>query len=149
MNRTRIILAFLLAPLFPVVFFTLPLVNDAWVFASVVSYSITLFFGLPIYFHLKKKNGLKFIPIVFGAFVIGIFIGLLLLFIESPDNMTLNGTVMIKNGAYTLSGIFHECISILLFGTLGLVTGAIWWLIGIATYNKSSNLTGAKDAPPS
>ena len=148
-KKIRIYLAFIMAPLLPVIIFTPSFVNEVWLIASAVSYSITLFFGLPVYFHLKKLNGLKLIPISFGTFMIGVIIGLLLLIPESADNMTLNGVIMIKNGTYTLSGILHEVKSVLLLGILGLITGAFWWLIGIATYNKSSNLTGANNVPPS
>ena len=148
MNRIRILLAFIIVPLFPVALFGMPFTDNTWVVLTAVLYSITICIGLPIYFHLRRKKGLKFIPIVFGTFTIGIIIGLLLLLPESPENMTINNTALIKDGMYTLQGIISEITNIVTLGIIGFATGAIWWFVGVAAYNNSLNPDGANNAPP-
>jgi len=131
-DRIRPILATLVTPAIFAAFLSWGLPKDIYFYFFVSVYLTIFVVTLPVYLHLRKMNGLKLPPIMFGTFIIGMLSGIILLFLVGTENVTFNGSVLVKGGRYTLPGIWHEIRGILFMSLFGACIGLVWWLIAKA-----------------
>jgi hypothetical protein len=126
-NR-RGVLAFVLAPLVPVFFYSLssgPLFLSNMLFGGAIAYAYVLLLGLPLvaWFNLRRKISLL------GSAIGGAFIGMLPLLVVMGFALSRSRTPMDSNAT------FSALSSLRLFGTMGLIAGVAWWFI--ACYKRN------------
>ena len=127
-NPLRVILAFIIVPLFPAAL-VMPPVRDEniWLLTFGVSYLVFLLFGLPLYFMLKAKDGLRAAPVAFGGVIVGGIVGIIFAVMTLSSNEEF--------------GLLDAATILAIFVVLGVVTAFIWWVIAIWSYNKSPQPT--------
>ena len=141
-SRFRITLAFFLAPLLPAYLLNgLTLDSGYGLLTLVMVYVPVLIIGTPIFLQLKNRNGLKLVPIIFAGLVVGALFGAVLSFWDVPSNMSVAGESLVYDGNLRPAAILFFLKGIGQLALLGLVTAFLWWLIGVAPYNKAQNST--------
>ena len=133
MTRLRTIAAFSVAPAIPSVITGWPFDQRGIgfvVMSAAIAYLYTVCFSLPVYFWLRKRYKLQFLPVCAAAFLVG-FIPTLVLFLllPNPDQASVGGVVTIKDGVRTLAGYTSIMKLATTFGLWGLASGVLWWLI--------------------
>ena len=150
MKRRSAAIGFIIAPLAPSVLFAIGAIllgasSDVplelpisgyflglfiwFLYAVVVAYPVTLLIGIPGYLIYKKLGLISFTSYAVGGVILGTLAPLLLIPVFGvPETLNLNWWL------FFTSGIF------------GFVTCTTFWLL-VKNPNKSSNLTGAKNAP--
>ena len=148
-SKARVVLAFVLTPLFAslVVALAMPLyagltsysdrVLRSWpVYAVFGAAPATLVFGIPAFLLLKKLVRPTIIWCgLAGALVAALpwfFVGLL----AGPDQAWTDDHATILNGHYTLYGWLEFGWFLLMTASAGAVGGAIFWMIAAAKFSK-------------
>jgi hypothetical protein len=143
MNWPRVFAAFLVAPALPAAIFVIPALltgtplASAWtivVMVSFVTYAHAIVLGLPSAWLLNRGGPLTWLRVVIAAFFIGALpFGGLTLYQEatiSPGSgYVSNGVVLRDDGRLTSAGLRSAVFGVLQIGSLGAVTGLLWWLI--------------------
>lgn len=161
MIRTRLLLAFALAPAIPAAIVVLPgfffgaSVSDVASFfcvVSVVTYGHTILLGAPLALLLIRLRRLNLRHVLVAAFLAGaVPIGAFVLYQEITmppgSGYESNSVILRADGRLTPAGLISAITGVLQCGLLGLVAGlGWWWLLGAAANNalKSDANVAAK-----
>lgn len=153
-QRTRLVIAFLLAPAIPVLVLSLAVLlapqGPTWRWKDIlVIFQIgvpvaaipLLFFVFPLFLWLRRTGRLRVYwaalasgaalaayPLLFGLWWI-------LTFEPGPTGFSANGVTYLENGTWTSEGLVEMfVIEPILYGSLGTVCGVIGWLIAFGPH---------------
>jgi hypothetical protein len=97
------------------------------------AYAHAALLGIPVYLVLRSTARLRLGWVLLSAFLIGAVPSLMLFLFESfaPTNSSVGGVVMAQDASLTVAGYLNALLIACLFGLWAVLSGFLWWLIGV------------------